>query len=362
MATLYYRPYTTEPIKDGDMPAYDAMESALPEYQYIFNDPQAPKSGADPPPPARAANSKPTAGTRASEAPHRNARVVTDLDQTSMSVMDQQMREIDNYRQAVTRMGQDILSLRASVQELEGTNSKLRMQLSNFNDATRVMMDSVEVDGLPKAEIASRYAALKQTLTSQTSELKHYKDKVQKLQNDLIKKNDNEKEFLRMSHAHASQQKLLQKLQDKIHKVKQLEDTCRKQEKVIEKMELILEKQRQKKGNSTKDANSEANAALTEENKRLREEMENLREQVRKATQGSGGAVGGGWSSTDDFEKLELYQALEKAEGRIMSLEKQMVENSRQWGKERASLQLRLTEQDGGSYGKPGGLFLRDIP
>jgi ribosome-binding protein aMBF1 (putative translation factor) len=53
-----------------------------------------------------------------------------------------------------------------------------------------------------------------------------------------------------MSHAHASQQELLQRLQDKVNKVRRLEETCKKQEKVIEKMEKILEKQRNKSQSS----------------------------------------------------------------------------------------------------------------
>ena len=61
-----------------------------------------------------------------------------------------------------------------------------------------------------------------------------------------MQKNDKEKEYLRMSHAHASQQELLQRLQEKVNKVRRLEETCCKQEKVIEKMERILEKQRNK--------------------------------------------------------------------------------------------------------------------
>ncbi|KAK7506446.1 hypothetical protein BaRGS_00002558 [Batillaria attramentaria] len=297
------------PIKDGELPPYDAMESILPEYQ-------------GPP----------------------------DLDQTSMSVMDQQMREIENYRQAVTRMGSDILALRTTIRELEGNNSKLRLDLTNYNDATRLLVDSSELDTLAKPELASRYAALKQKLASQTAELKAYKDRVQKLQNELIKKNDKEKEYLRMSHAHASQQELLQRLQEKVNKVRRLEETCRKQEKVIEKMEKIIEKQRDKT-NSVKDMNSEANAALTEENKRLRQQMEDMRDQLNRA--GKGGS--------EDLEKLELYQALERAEGRIMSLEKQLSENARQWGKERADLQIRMNETEHG-FGRTGGMVLHDYP
>ena len=50
-----------------------------------------------------------------------------------------------------------------------------------------------------------------------------------------------------MSHAHASQQELLQRLQDKVQKLRKLEDTCRKQEKVIEKMEAVLQRLRKEK-------------------------------------------------------------------------------------------------------------------
>lgn len=337
---MYYRPYTSEPIKDGELPPYDAMESILPEYQYIFADPH------NNPGPATGHTKYPAPTGHAT----RNTRIPTDLDQTSMSVMDQQMREIENYRQAVTRMGADILTLRTTIRELEGNNSKLRIDLSNYNDATRLIVDSAELDGLAKPELASRYAALKQKLASQTAELKSYKDKVQRLQNDLIKKNDKEKDYLRMSHAHASQQELLQRLQEKINKVRRLEETCKKQERVIEKMERILEKQRDK-SHSSKDVNSEANAALTEENKRLRQQMDDMREQLNRA--GKGGS--------EDLEKLELYQALERAEGRIMSLEKQLAENSRQWGKERADLQIRMNENEHG-FGRSGGMVLHDYP
>ncbi|KAK7113750.1 coiled-coil domain-containing protein 33-like [Littorina saxatilis] len=326
------------PIKDGEMPPYDAMESILPEYQYIFNDPNA-SAGAQ--------------ATRPAPAPTVQASrrtVNADLDATTMSIMDQQMREMDNYRQAVTRMGQDIMTLRNNLREVEGTNSKLRLQVGNYSDTTRIMTDSTQVDGLTKGDLVSRYTTLRQKLASQTTELKQYKDKVQKLQNELIKKNDKEKEYLRMSHAHASQQELLQRLQEKVNKVRRLEETCRKQEKVIEKLERIVDKLRDK-SHIPKDVNADTSSALMEENKRLRQQMEEMRDQLMRA----------GKAGTEDMEKLELYQALERAEGRIMSLEKQLAENSRQWGRERADLQIRMNENEHG-FGRSGGMVLHDYP
>ena len=54
-------------------------------------------------------------------------------------------------------MGQDILTLRGTVQDLQGQNSKLRLELTNYNDTTKIIIDSTELDGLTKAELAARY-------------------------------------------------------------------------------------------------------------------------------------------------------------------------------------------------------------
>ena len=45
-----------------------------------------------------------------------------------------------------------------------------------------------------------------------------------------------------MSQAHTSQNELLQKLQEKQTKQKRLEDTVKKQERVIEKLEKLVQK------------------------------------------------------------------------------------------------------------------------
>lgn len=47
--------------------------------------------------------------------------------------------------------------------------------------------------------ISNFSVALKQKLTGTTAELVTYKEKVQKLQNDLIKKNQKEEDYLRVS-------------------------------------------------------------------------------------------------------------------------------------------------------------------
>lgn len=337
MATMYYRPYTAEPIKDGEMPPYTAMESVLPEYQYIFQ----PGEGVQP------GTSQRKPGT-----PVRNPALDEELDKNSIVLLDHQTKELGNYRDAVHKMGQDILTLRTQIRDLENINSSLRRDLANYNDASRLMVDSAELDNLTKPEVLSRYAAIKQTLAQQTTDLKAYKDRLQKTQNELIKKNDQEKAFLKIQKAHASSQIMIQKLQEKLKKMKKLEEACKKQENVIQQMEKVLEKHHRERGRYQKDkASQDANEVLLQENKRLREQIDELRIQIRNA----------GGNANDDLEKMELYQALEKAESRIASLENHLAQNSREWGKERAGLSLKLNEAEHG-FGRSTGMVLHDYP
>ncbi|KAL4239348.1 Coiled-coil domain-containing protein 33 [Mactra antiquata] len=333
MATMYYRPYTAEPIKDGEMPPFTAMESVLPDYQYIFQPGEGAQTARGKPGPSKPDNYD-------GEEP---------MDKNSMVLLDHQSKELTNYREAVHKMGGDIITLRNQIRELEGINSNLRRDLASYNDASRLMLDSSELDGLTKPEVLSRYAAIKKTLSTQTADLKIYKEKLQQVQNDLIKKNDQEKNFLKIQKAHASQQVMIQKLQEKLRKNKKLEDVCKKQESVIQQMERVIEKHHRDRGKYQKDkATQDANEVLLQENKRLREQIDDLRIQIRN----SGG-------NSDDLEKMELYQALEKAEGRIAALENQLAQNSRTWGKERADLNLRLNEAEHG-FGRSTGMVLHD--
>lgn len=80
-----------------------------------------------------------------------------DLDKNSLLLLDHQSKELGNYRDAVHKMGQDIIVLRNQVRDLEGVNSNLRMDLANYNDASKLMLDTSELNGLSKPEVLSRY-------------------------------------------------------------------------------------------------------------------------------------------------------------------------------------------------------------
>ena len=76
----------------------------------------------------------------------------------SLSLLEHQMRELDGYRMAVQKMGQEIVALRNEIRDLQSANTRLQMELSNQNDATKLLIDSSELDGLTKTELASRYS------------------------------------------------------------------------------------------------------------------------------------------------------------------------------------------------------------
>lgn len=74
-----------------------------------------------------------------------------------MILIDHQSRQLGDYRSAVHKMGSDIITLRGQIRDLEGVNSNLRRDLAGFHDASRLMVDSAELDGLGKPEVLSRY-------------------------------------------------------------------------------------------------------------------------------------------------------------------------------------------------------------
>ena len=87
-------------------------------------------------------------------------------DRATVYLVDYQLRELEKYRLAVHKMGSDILTLRQQIREQESVNATLRRELTNYNDATKMLLDSTEVDGLTKPELAARYGKWKETETN----------------------------------------------------------------------------------------------------------------------------------------------------------------------------------------------------
>ncbi|XP_025039406.1 coiled-coil domain-containing protein 33 isoform X2 [Pelodiscus sinensis] len=266
--------------------------------------------------------------------------------------------ELDNYRLAMRKMADDILSLRRRVASLEAENSTLRRNLSMHEEVGRTLLNDVDVDVMTKVEIVDSIVALKHKLAAGTVEMSRMKDRVQQLQNELIRKNDREKELVMQQRTQQHQQQtVLRKYQEKITKMKALEDTVRQQEKVIEKMEHMLEEKFPEAARTSDSFSKEFYSSLLAENLRLREELGRARSR-------SSPIILQQQALPDMFstnaEKLSLLAKLEKAQGRIHVLESQLEESARKWGREKQDLSTQLLEQDHG-FGRSSSTILHDF-
>ncbi|KAJ8417599.1 hypothetical protein AAFF_G00224420 [Aldrovandia affinis] len=239
------------------LPSYDALAEILPEYQYLFRPLKAAghHRAAQPKPRSPGGQEAPAEREpRSSQDDHalnetyrlpathkRNPIPEFEDDPNAAEVTEHQTRELENYRTAMRKMADDIIGLRKQVGELESENSRLRSNLTLHQDLGRTLLDDTDLDVMTKAEIADRIASLKFKLASETSTASAQRDKIQQLQNELIKKNDGAKELLRLQKAHQQQQAVLQRCQGRLARVGGLEATVRQQEKVIERMEKVLD-------------------------------------------------------------------------------------------------------------------------
>ncbi|XDB62309.1 hypothetical protein AB1E18_015654 [Capra hircus] len=353
-------------------------------------------------------------------------------------------QEMNNYRRAMQKMAEDILSLRKQTSVLEAENRMLRSQLAQ----KEVEEESASPDK------AQNLASMKQKLLLSELDMKKLRDKVQRLQNELILKNDREKELLLLHQAQQPQAALLKRYQDKLQKMKALEETVRHQEKVIEKMEQVLEDKLRKRGKPLQDKPQgkpsmrfpmlwasglplgptgenlpvDVYSVLLTENSRLRAELHKnhhqsapiiLQPQALPVDPGELGArrdlaeslqeteapghsrgtlpaqVGvpgpsllprllqvsvlyanpetehlelqARWTGNSrdllasNSDKFNLLAKLERAQSRILSLESQLEDSARRWGREKQDLATRLQEQEYGLR-HPSNMVATDVP
>ncbi|XP_069653918.1 coiled-coil domain-containing protein 33 isoform X2 [Haliaeetus albicilla] len=140
--------------------------------------------------------------------------------------------EASSYRLALKRMAGDLLSLRQHVTSLEVENRHLRRSLASREELGHTLLADVDLDVMTREELLDRLATLKHKLVAGTVEMRRLKDRVQRLQNELIRKNDQEKDLVLLQRAHQQQQAVLKRCQEKVAKTKNLEETVRQQEKV----------------------------------------------------------------------------------------------------------------------------------
>lgn len=71
--------------------------------------------------------------------------------------MESQQRELDNYRQGLQRMAEEMVALQQSVSKLEAENSVLRRQLNMHEDAARALVTAENAEVLTKAELLDKF-------------------------------------------------------------------------------------------------------------------------------------------------------------------------------------------------------------
>ncbi|XP_041794593.1 coiled-coil domain-containing protein 33 [Chelmon rostratus] len=349
--------------EDGyDLPSRDALAQILTNYPHSKREQQRPAERLQ-------ANKLKRDHTYHVHHPHKRPPLHDYQDVAYMAeITDHQTKEVENYRSAMSKMADDIIALRTQVLNLEAENSQLHADLSLHRDLGRDLLDDTDIDVMTKAEIADRIASLKFKLASETSKGASQRDRIQQLQNDLIKKNDSEKMLLRLQRDHQQQQEDLQRRQSRLEKMATSEATVKHQEKIIEKIEkaldsklreknkqtgdqrLVLKKQRDETGHRKEARES----ALAAENTRLREELERIQQPDLIITQ-----------QTKDTlplkERLSLLNKLEAAETRVQTLEAQLEENSKLWGRQKQEMLTKLSEHRHG-FVRTSTTILHNVP
>ncbi|NWZ58071.1 CCD33 protein, partial [Haliaeetus albicilla] len=259
-------------------------------------------------------------------------------------------QEASSYRLALKRMAGDLLSLRQHVTSLEVENRHLRRSLASREELGHTLLADWH---------GAVAATLKHKLVAGTVEMRRLKDRVQRLQNELIRKNDQEKDLVLLQRAHQQQQAVLKRCQEKVAKTKNLEETVRQQEKVIEAMERVLQEKLARAGRSTENTHpsappsphptgealsGEVYAVLLAENRRLREDLARPPHLLPPVIP-QPPTLPGGFGRA---EKLSLLARLEEAQAQRRVLERQLEEAARKWGREKQELGTRLLEREHG--------------
>ncbi|XP_039568958.1 coiled-coil domain-containing protein 33 isoform X2 [Passer montanus] len=99
-----------------------------------------------------------------------------------------------SHHLALQRMAGDLLSLRRRVASLEAENAQLRHSLARLREPAQLR--GTDTDTLTRDELRDRLATLSRELAAGAAELRARRAREQRLQNELIRKNDREQELL----------------------------------------------------------------------------------------------------------------------------------------------------------------------
>lgn len=269
------------------------------------------------------------------------------------------------YRDALAKMGQDILKLRQENAMLRDENLELQAHVNQIKTVIGIASaDQTELRSLSREILIQRILKLQESLAAESKIRRTCQDKVSELQNTVIRKNDFEMQYIELQEAHTAQQELIGQLRAKIEKYQKCSETCKQQEKVITQLELLLAQQTRGQGDiDTLSRLSKENAhlrALLREYQEIEmnphHSMQLIQAQLSKLTSkcqdlelqvnDAQGACGG----TNDLYSAQiskisrLEMKLMMSEAQTSTLIVQLQENARQWAQEKATYELQLAE------------------
>ncbi|XP_065065771.1 coiled-coil domain-containing protein 33-like isoform X3 [Rhopilema esculentum] len=345
------------------LPALDAVKQILPMYYQLVKSPpdrcESVKpylqidepveelvdgiSGANPEKRSRGLNDGKSSFHLNAEKMNADNEAKSVLDKHVITVLDYQTKELDRYRQAIRQMGELIVDLRSKISTLEMKNSQLRANVYYTGRSSSASVDAHDEN--------SYTGSIKRDFMATVEEVEEQKIAILKLQNELIKKNEYEKKYLKLLKAHQSQQAMLHDYQGKMSKYSLLEKTCKQQEKIIRELESNGTRSKSKKISLSDNTAERSKTVSFQEDPSFSKKSTQLVPLQNQVIQPASLQLVPNPLPSKKFyhdqfydveERMTLLQKLEKAEGRIMALESQIMDNTRLWAREKSQNKFRI--------------------
>lgn len=290
--------------------------------------------------------------TRVSLRSFREEMATPECTSTPANTRTHTMASVQSPTEVAETETQDFLELRRENQSLRRENEQLKTLTHKMDGRASVQ----SLKSLPKDDLIRRVRELEEELIAESENARSYQDKVQHLQNVLIKQNEIEVQYIKLQEAHTAQQNLVQQLQSKIRKYKQCSQLCQQQEGVVTQLESLLAQQAQ-----GQQGNADLLSERTKENAQLRRELQRFRESDSEL-------ISAALRERDDTirslkvqlsetaRKLELNiaegsrtqlgleQRLIVAEKRVQTLMAEIQQNASKWAREKACYEMQLEE------------------
>lgn len=324
------------------------------------------------------------------------------------ALIDRLLGEVDEKSAALKAVGSDMQALHKANTALRARVAELTAQMEERASDGQRLSDVAQVDALDRDELTRRHVALAQRYRADTRRYQETQLRVERLQNELIRHNEREKAYLELEAAHTAQAAFVQRLQDDNASVAKYKAAIKAQEEVIARMEAVIAQRGTAPLQSPVPApapvtspttkggsGSGASAALTQENNRLRQQLAQMQAHVNQLMLSSGGGAGGGGAGGAgggggaqivrlqmeideltrktrrleedlaralslagqgdlDSDRLMLLMRAEVAESRAKSLETQLVEQTKDSGRQIAALKSQLATGAGAGGGGAG--------